>query len=54
MGGITNGAKLTDALATEYMTAPSDDAVRENVKADRAFLNLTILTFIPGLLLYLG
>lgn len=46
-------ARLTDAFAAEYVAAPGNDTIRENVETDWTFLNLNASTVIAGLLPYL-
>lgn len=50
---FVNGARLTDAFTTKYVAASCDNTIRENVEADRAFLDLNTLIITVGLLPYL-
>lgn len=45
-GGFLNEVRLTDAFAAEYVAAPGDNAIRENVEADGTFLDLNTSTVI--------
>lgn len=42
--------RLTDAFPAEYVATPCDDTVRENIEADRTFLDLNALIVIAVLL----